>query len=163
MIEAETQREWDALMGRAAKVWQQDLEALEFFLRNRMLHAGARALEALLQAAGEVTEPPCCTNNHLPRRMRSTGRRSKRLRTILGPVKWHRARHGCPECGAVRYPADEALRVVGTAFSPGSRRMIVRAGSRESFAEAADDLHLYAQMDMDPKDVERVAESVGRR
>lgn len=150
-------------MGRAAKVWQDDLEALEFFLRTRMLDAGARALEALLQAAGQGTEAPLCAHNHLPRRMRSTGRRTKRLRTILGPVRWHRSRYVCPECGAVRYPADEALGVVGTAFSPASRRMMARAGSRESFAEAADDLHLYARLEVDAKDVERVAESVGRQ
>jgi hypothetical protein len=139
------------------------LEALEFFLRSRMLDAGARALEALLEAAGAVTEAPLCTHNHLPRRMLSTGRRTKRLRTILGEVRWSRSRYVCRDCGAVRYPADEALRVVGTSFSPASRRMITRAGSREPFAEAADDLHLYARLCVDAKDVERIAESVGRQ
>lgn len=150
-------------MGRAAKLWQGDLEALEFFLRTRMLAAGARALEHLLQAAGELTEAPICANHHLPCRMRSTGQRAKRLRSILGQVRWQRSRYVCPDCGVVAYPADKALGVVGTAFSPASRRMMVRAGTRESFAEAAEDLYLYAQLSVDAKDVERVAEAVGHQ
>jgi hypothetical protein len=40
---------------------------------------------------------------------------------------------------------------------------MTRAGCRgESFAEAAEDLHVYAALELDAKDVERVAENTGR-
>jgi hypothetical protein len=94
--------------------------------------------------------------------MRSTGVRDKTLQTIVGPVRWRRSRWICPVCGAVRYPADESLNVTATGFSPGLRRLLTRAGSRESFAEAADDLHVYGAITVNPKDVERVAEKTGR-
>jgi hypothetical protein len=69
----------------------------------------------------------------------------------------------CPECGIVEYPGDALLSVEGTGFSPGLRRLMTRAGSRESFGEAAEDLQVYGAIHVDPKDVERVAEDTGRQ
>ncbi len=141
-----------------------DLEALEFFVRNHMLQAGARALEALLEplGRGRRREPLICGENHLPQPMRSLGVRAKTLRTILGPVRFERSAYVCPVCGKVRCPGDELLGVVRTRFSPGARRMMARTGARESFAEAAGDLDLLAALKVDAKDVERVAEGTGR-
>jgi hypothetical protein len=95
--------------------------------------------------------------------MVSTGVRPKILQTILGPVRFARSRYVCPACGGVQYPGDELLGVEATGFSPGLRRLMVRAGSRESFGEAAEDLHVYGALKVDPKDVERVSESVGHQ
>jgi hypothetical protein len=129
-----------------------------------MLAAGARVLELLLDGvgAGRREEPLICAENHLPARMESLGLRPKTLRTILGTVRWRRTAWRCPKCGRTQYPADRALGVVGTGFSPGARRMMARAGARESFAQAAADLALYAELKVDAKDVERVAEATGR-
>jgi hypothetical protein len=93
--------------------------------------------------------------------MVSTGVREKKIRTILGTVRFARSRYLCPTCGAVEYPGDELLDVEATGFSPGLRRLMTRAGSRESFGEASEDLRVYAALDVDAKDIERVAESVG--
>jgi hypothetical protein len=41
--------------------------------------------------------------------------------------------------------------------------MMARAGSRDSFAEAEEDLRLYAGLEVGRKEIERVAEEVGRR
>lgn len=139
-----------------------DLEAVESFVRCAMLAAGARALEAFLAEALRDEERPVCALRHAPRPMRLDRRRSKGLQTILGPVRLTRGRFVCPVCGAVRYPADEALGVAGTGFSPGARRMMARAGAKESFAEAAEDLAVYADLEVDAKEVERVAEATGR-
>jgi hypothetical protein len=129
-----------------------------------MLTGGAAVLERLLHdvGAGRRAVPLLCARDHPPVAMRSTGTRVKTLQTVLGPVRWARSRFVCPVCGAVEYPGDAMLGVAGTGFSPGLRRLLARAGSRESFAEAADDLRVYGAIRVDPKDVERVAEATGR-
>jgi hypothetical protein len=96
------------------------------------------------------------------RRMESRGKRRKELRTILGPVVYERSMFQCPGCGATRYPGDEALDVVGTTRSPGLRRMMARAGSQSTFKDGRDDLRIYAGLEVSAKDVERVAERIGR-
>jgi hypothetical protein len=140
------------------------LEAAEFYVRSAMLAAGACVLERLLQevGSGRRAQPLLCTRDHPAVAMRSTGVRPKTLQTILGAVRWERSRFVCPLCGAVEYPGDQLLGVAGTGFSPGLRRLLTRAGSRDSFAEAAGDLHIYGAIAVDPKDVERVAEATGR-
>jgi len=138
-----------------------DFEAVEFFVRTEVLRVGASILEKVLDRMhpqgndGRVQ----CSCGHV---MRSEGRRTKTIRTILGKTRSTRRFYRCLHCGKTAFPNDTALDVVGTGFSPGARRMMTRAGSREPFNEAADDLHLYAQLDVSPKDVERVAEQVGQ-
>lgn len=141
-----------------------DFEALELFVRSHMLRAGARVLEEMLESvgSGRRTEPLICSNNHLPVPMDSQGRREKTIETILGHVPFRRSIYVCNQCGKRRCPGDEILGVVGTGFSPGARRMMARAGAKESFAESAEDLKLYADLAVDPKDIERVAENTGR-
>jgi hypothetical protein len=142
-----------------------DLEAAEFYVRSAVLALGARVLERLLHnlGVGRQGQPRQCAAKHLPCKMLSSGVREKKVQTILGPVGFARSRYVCPACGAVEYPGDEVLGVRDTSFSPGMRRLLTRAGSRESFAEAAADLHVYASLQVDPKDVERVAETMGRQ
>lgn len=141
-----------------------DLEAAEFFIRHRMHLAGSKALEKILESVGRgaLSEPLVCAQNHLPARMQSLGLHEKCLRTILGEVAFRRSAYRCPQCGKIRYPGDEALNVVGTGFSPGARRMMTRSGSSECFADGAENLEFYADLRVDPKDVERVAENTGR-
>lgn len=141
------------------------MEAAEFYVRSAVLAAGARVLERLLHdvGVGRQDAPRVCANGHLPRKMVSTGVRQKKIQTILGTVRFARSRYVCPACGGVEYPGDELLGVEATGFSPGLRRLMTRAGSRESFSEAAEDLRVYGALDVDPKDIERVAECVGRQ
>jgi len=93
--------------------------------------------------------------------MESKGIKPKELLTILGPVKYSRSMFQCPTCHRTRYPGDEQLDAVDTTRSPGLRRMMARAGSRSPSKEAAQDLKIYADIDVSPKDVKRVAESIG--
>ena len=94
--------------------------------------------------------------------MRSRGLRSKTLTTLLGTVEYRRSLYVCPACGASRFPGDGRLDVEGTGFSPGVRRLMARAGSRTSFAEAESDLAAYANVHADRRDIERIAEQAGR-
>lgn len=162
LIEEEKEREAAAIVDRLAGEKELDLEAIEFFVRSTMLKAGAKVLEAFLESALREEQAPVCVEKHLPRTMRNTGKREKEIRSILGSSLLRRTRYVCPVCDAARYPADEILGVVGTGFSPGARRMMARAGAKESFAESADDLEVFAGLQVDAKDVERVAEQTGR-
>ena len=67
----------------------------------------------------------------------------------------------CTACGAVRYPGDEALDVVGTSRSPGLRRQTARLGAKESFAEVSTDLRDLAGIRLSRKDAERISEEIG--
>jgi len=138
---------------------------MEFYVRSAMLQAGAKVVEHVLRGVGRGrrAEPLVCGDNHLPCRMESLGLREKTIQTILGVVRFKRSAYRCPVCGATRYPGDESLDVVGTGFSPGARRMMAHAGSEMSgFRAASKALDLYAALRLDPKDIERVAESTGR-
>ena len=165
MIEGEKEAETARIIERVGREGALDLEAVEFFVRTSMLALGARVLERVLHGVGvgPRQEPLTCANKHLTAAMQSSGVRSKIIETVLGPVLFERSRYVCPICGLVRYPGDELLGVKETSFSPGLRRLMTRAGSRESFGEAAEDLLVYGGVHSDAKNVERVAESMGRQ
>ncbi|MEO8352482.1 MAG: hypothetical protein ABI680_12170 [Chthoniobacteraceae bacterium] len=94
--------------------------------------------------------------------MRSIGVRTKTISTLLGEVSLRRSVFEDEEGEHTRIPLDETLGVKGTIFSPGVRRFMARAGSRASFADASEDLAVYARVDVSAKQVQRVAEDVGR-
>lgn len=139
-----------------------DLEAWEEGLRTAVLSAGAGVLERLLHEVGRGrrVQPVVCPCGQA---MRSRGLREKTVQTILGPIRFERSLYVCAHCGASRFPGDEVLGVQGSGFSPGLRRMMARAGSRTSFAEAEEDLQVYAALQVHRKDIERVAKEVGQQ
>jgi len=126
------------------------------------MSAGARVLEEVLHdvGCGLRNEPVVCRCGHT---MQSVGLRDKVVRTILGPIRFQRSLFVCPCCGKTSFPGDAVLGVEGTGFSPGLRRMMARAGSRTSFAEAEEDLRHYAGLEVGRKEIERTAEEVGRQ
>jgi hypothetical protein len=164
LIEAEKEAETARIIERVGRQDSFDLEAAEFYVRSAMLAAGSGVLERLLHgmAVGRQDKPCLCWHGHVPRKMDSSGVHEKTVQTILGPVRFARSRYVCPVCGDVDYPGDRLLGVAGTGFSPGLRRLMTRAGCRESFAEAAEDLLVYGAIHVAPKDDERVAEQTGR-
>jgi len=122
---------------------------------------GAGVLGSLLthwqnHAAREIIGCQC------GRRMSSRGRRAKGLVTTLGAVPFRRSFYQCDRCQKSRFPDDEHLDVVNTTYSPGVRRLMARAGSQTQFEQAAEDLLCYAGLKIEPREIERVAEEVGR-
>jgi hypothetical protein len=95
--------------------------------------------------------------------MKSRGRREKRFLTTLGQVPFARSFYQCTRCHAGRFPDDERLDIVKTGYSPGVRRLMARAGSQTQFEQAAEDLRCYAGLEIEPREIERVAEEVGRQ
>ena len=96
-------------------------------------------------------------------RMSSRGRRGKKLLTTLGRVPFGRSFDQCEQCRQSRFPDDERLDIVQTTYSPGVRRLMARAGSPSPFEQAAEDLLCYAGLKVEPREIQRVAEEVGRQ
>ena len=96
-------------------------------------------------------------------RMSSRGRRTKGLVTTLGPVPLARSFYQCKDCRQGCFPDDQCLDIVNTTYSPGVRRLMARAGSQTQFEQAAQDLLCYARLKVDAREIERVAEEVGRQ
>lgn len=138
------------------------MEAWEQAVLVAALGAGAQALEAVLSGigSGRRSRPVRCACGA---RMRSIGLRVKEVLTVLGTVHYRRSLFVCPACGASRFPGDQALDMEHTGFSPGVRRLMARAGARGSFVEAEEDLRVYAHVEVGRRDIERVAEDVGRQ
>lgn len=137
------------------------MESWEFGLRKAILAVGAKLLEEMIDGlgSGRQEKPITCSCGI---RMRSSGRKKKRIKTLLGDITFKRSIFVCPACGKSRVPADELLDVVKTGFSPGIRKLMARAGQRDTFKESRDDLKVFAEIIVSAKDVERVAEGTGQ-
>jgi len=159
-FEIERDAEIERVLARAVKEPRADLEAWEGAIRVAVLQAGAKCLSGLLQQIGSGCreQPLIC---ECGARMESRGLKDKMLVTILGEVQYKRSWFQCPVCRKTRYPGDEELDVQGTSRSPGLRRFMARAGGKQTFKEACEDLKVYAGVQVSAKDVERVAEKVG--
>lgn len=127
------------------------------------LRAGAGVLATALRGigCGRRSQPVVCKCG---RPMHSVGLRTKATRTLLGTVPFERSLYVCPVCEASAcFPGDRLLGIEQTGFSPGVRRLMARAGSRTPFSEAHEDLQVYAHLDVDARDIERIAEEVGEQ
>ena len=137
-----------------------DLEAVEMAFRASLHQAGATALTQLLQLpepAAEQRTIPCPCGGHA----RYRELRSRRLLTVLGEVDLLRPWYLCPHCHEGQFPADEALDVKGSDFSPGVRRMQALVGQQAPFDHGREQMRLLAGLEVTAKSVERTAEAIG--
>ena len=93
---------------------------------------------------------------------RYVGRRPKTFTTVLGPLTLARAYYHCDACQTGMCPRDQALDIEDTSLSPATTRMVGQAAASVSFAEASALLAELAGVVVDPKQVERTAEALGR-
>jgi hypothetical protein len=138
-----------------------DFEAWETLMLQASRQGGVGVLGSLLTHWQRQASRPAiwCTCGA---RMSSRGWRPKRLWTTLGMVPFGRSFYQCARCRQGRFPDDERLDIVQTSYSPGVRRLMARAGSQTQFEQAAEDLRCYASLHLEPREIERVAEEVGR-
>ena len=92
---------------------------------------------------------------------RYAGRRKKTFTSVLGPLRLSRAYYHCAACDAGFYPRDRELGLEGTSLSPALVRMVGLVGSTGSFVEGRTLLKDLAGVDVDAKQVERMAEKLG--
>jgi hypothetical protein len=160
--DAEKNEELNILLRRIKAATSFDLEACEFSVRDAVMALGAQFLERALNKVGRGRRAVALRCRRCGQVMASVGVKYKTLRSILGRARFGRSLFICPRCGSQRFPADEQLGIVHTAFTPGAQRMMAKAASRSTFADAAEDLALYANLRVTAKTVERCAEAIGR-
>lgn len=133
---------------------------MEVAARRQALTLAARAIARRLNAdTSDHTGVglPCRCGE----RARYAGRRAKRFQTVLGEMMLERAYYHCAACDAGFCPRDGVLGLVGTFLSPAVTRMVGLVGALVSFQEGGELLRELAGVDVETKQVERVAEAVG--
>jgi hypothetical protein len=155
----EVEQEIEALLG-AAGAEEVDLEAVETALRRRVLRVAARQLQERFNAdhsdsAGAAR--PCACGQPA----RYVGRRAKRFASVLGELRLERAYYHCSACGQGHCPRDQALGLEDASCSPGVQRMVASVGATVSFEEGSTLLRELAGVEVNAKQVERVAEGLG--
>lgn len=130
-------------------------------MRRQVLALAARAVERWLNAdtsdGAEPTLPCSCGQPG-----RYAGRRPKWLQCALGMVRFERAYYHCAGCQTGFCPRDRELGLEGGSLSPALRRMVGAVGALVSFQEGSQLLEELAGVGLDPKQVERTAERLGR-
>ncbi len=93
---------------------------------------------------------------------RYAGRKSKIFLSVLGPLCLQRAYYHCSACQHGFYPRDQAWGLQASSLSPGVIRMVSAVGAAVSFEEGSQLLEELADLQVDPKQVQRTAEAVGQ-
>ncbi len=130
-------------------------------MRSAMHRAGAAALSQLLRFEPPGPEErempcPCCGDKARYREMRT-----RRVLTAVGQVEFQRPWYLCVQCHNGQFPADAAVDIDKTDFSPGVRRMLALVGSEAPFDHGRKQIELLAGLEVTAKAVERTAESIG--
>jgi hypothetical protein len=161
-VELEQSAEVRRLATALASRQSPDFEAWETLMLQAARQGGAGVLGSLLTHWQKHAPREAIRCDQCGQRMTSRGRRAKGLLTTLGAVPFARSLYQCDDCQQSCFPDDERLDMVNTTYSPGVRRLMARAGSQTQFEQAAEDLLCYAGLKIDPREIERVAEEVGR-
>lgn len=137
-----------------------DLEAIEGALRTALHQVGATALGELLQfeePAADQFQLPCLCGHHA----QYQELRSRPVLTVVGWARINRPWYLCDHCHEGQFPADEALDVKDTDFSPGVRRMQALVGQESPFDHGRKQMKILAGLEVTAKSVERTAEAIG--
>ena len=130
-------------------------------IRSTVHQTGANAVTELLRLSPPEDEHrgiPCTCG----RVARYKGMRSRPILTVVGWARIDRPYYLCPVCHTGQFPADVALDIDKTDFSPGVRRMLAAVGGVAPFAQGRDQIQLLAGLEVTAKTVERTAESIGK-
>jgi hypothetical protein len=117
-------------------------------------------LSELLQfevPAPDQRQLPCACG----RRAQYQELRSRPVLTVVGWARINRPWYLCDHCHEGQFPADEALDVKGTDFSPGVRRMQAMVGQAAPFDHGREQMKVLAGLEVTAKSVERTAEAIG--
>ncbi len=137
-----------------------DFEIIEKSLRSTALQLMATLLARHLNADtsdGEAPTIPCPCGGEA----RLAGRRGKEFVTAVDVVRLDRAYYLCSDCGAGFCPRDRQLGL-DDSVSPTVRRMTGLTAGQLSFERSSELLRELAEVRLNAKRVERVAEAVGR-
>ena len=90
------------------------------------------------------------------------GRRAKTFVTVVGEITLERAYYYCHECGSGFYPRDRTLGLSSGLLSPGVEKMVGASAAMVSFEESHELLEELANIEVETKEIERTAETLGK-
>ena len=128
--------------------------------RRQALRLAARALQQPLNSdtSDHVgPELPCPCGGSAPYR----GRREKTFESVLGTLCLKRAYYHCEPCQSGFCPRHRSLGLASFSLTPGVLRMTTSAASLVSFEQSSGLLRELAGVEVNAKQVERVAEALG--
>ena len=129
-------------------------------MRAAVHGAGAAALSQLLGY-----DPPGPDERQIPcpcgHKARYREMRSRHVLTAVGEIEFLRPWYLCPHCHHGQFPADVALDIENTDFSPGVRRMHALVGQQAPFDHGREQMKVLAGLEVTTKSVERIAEAIG--
>jgi hypothetical protein len=139
-----------------------DLEGLEFHIRSSMHSVGSMLLERLINSDGGDYRGTMLRSEK-GQMFEFKEYRDKQVLTVVGPVTVQRAYYYDQDCGEGFCPKDAALDIVETSFSPGLRRIMARVGAYRPFGLGHEDIKEMADIEVDPKAIERIAHQLGEQ
>lgn len=132
---------------------------VEFEVRRKALRRYAQVLQQAVKLRAKTWERKSAPLCSCGKKMRMVRRMPKTVLSILGELRFERRHYYCDECGASRWPFDEEMGISG-GFTNGAVRLLTRAGVRESFAEACNNLKEFAEIYVSPETVRHVTEGI---
>ena len=140
-------------LAQAAGTGRPPAGMLEYLLRERLWHFGARFLEVLWRQA----------ETHLLAGRPVQDRPQKRFLSLFGEVEMPRARCRLTPAGW-QYPLDEALGIDGQApYTATVQELLSLLAVQESFATVAGEVDKLLGLKVSAKSIQRTAESAGQR
>jgi len=136
-------------------------EDLELEVRRSALQFAAQILSGTLNADTSDYRGPAhsCSCGGIAR---YRGRREKTFITVLGYMTLTRAYYYCPDCKHGFFPRDRQLDLGEGVLSAGVTKMVGTSAALVSFQESHHLLHELAGLNIETKQVERVAEVLGQ-
>jgi len=128
--------------------------------RRALVRALQRAMAEMEQTllAEQVLCPQCA------RPMRSRGRTTRRVVTMLGPVEIERRRYRCLACGTVRRPLDEWIGLFeGTEYMAAVREQALYLAADLPYERAAEVLRHVGGVGMSGRQIQLLLEEEGPR
>ena len=158
----------DRLFGPEGPAWGTKLSAIEDTLKAvRQVLTEKMLDEALQRQANTVEQRPPAFQN-CPKCGREVQRDpdsddARIHQTDVGEAEWLEPATYCHQCRRSFFPSDQELGIDRTEWSPTLQRKLVRAGTQNtSFAKGSDDLRDYLDLQVDPKQIERVTKRIGQ-
>ena len=157
----------DRLYGENGPAWGTKLSVIEETIGAIRLVLSEKMLdEALQRQADAADERPaefqCCPKCGKEVQKDPDKDDKRILPTTVGEAEWTEPGTYCRKCRRAFYPQSKSLGIDRTGLSPTLQAKVVRAGTKNSsFAQGSEDLLDYLQLEVDPKQVERVTERIG--
>lgn len=139
-----------------------DLESMEMHIRSSMHGVGRIILEKLLNSDSGDYQGRSIADDKGHKAF-FIDYRDKEVQTVLGKVKIKRAYYYDYESKGGYCPKDKLLDIIGTSFSPGTRKIMGRVGAYRSFGLGEEDIKEMAGISVSAKEIERVSNKLGEQ